>query len=197
MDRPGRDATSSVVSGRTSAEARDKLDALRRDLRLGTIAPDATVTVGDYLSGWIERHRTRVRPSTWLTAESHVRVYLIPALGRRPVARLTADDVSDALASFVRDGRPLQDGEKRRRTPVSPVTLEGHYVLWDSVATKSGCHFQVFLAGFSPDALEDYGTDSSDSYSGQTDEQGIPVGSYFFRVVATKCGLWSVSLARR
>src|SRR4051794_24049186 len=111
-----------TVTGRTSAEARDKLDVLRRDLRLGTIAPDPTVTVGDYLSGWIERHRTRVRPSTWLTAESYVRVYLIPALGGRPLARLTADNVSDALASFVRDGRPAQDGDRRRGTPVSSIT---------------------------------------------------------------------------
>ena len=58
-----------IVSGRTSAEARDKLDDLRRELRLGTLtATGPSETVGEYLAGWIERHRARVRPSTWLTA---------------------------------------------------------------------------------------------------------------------------------
>lgn len=98
-----------TVSGATSAEARDKLDGLRRDLRLGLLTPDGqSVTVGEYLTGWIERHRARVRPSTWRTAESYVRVYFIPALGRRPLARLTATEVETTLGSFVRDGRPVQ-----------------------------------------------------------------------------------------
>src|SRR6185503_1241990 len=63
-----------TVTAPTAAEARDKLDDLRRELRLGTLAPvGPTLTVADYLTGWIERHRARVRPSTWLTAESYVR----------------------------------------------------------------------------------------------------------------------------
>jgi integrase len=112
-----------VVTGRTADEARAKLDDLRRDLRLGTLTDAGPAqTVGDYLTGWIERHRTRVRPSTWITAESYVRVYLVPALGRRPLVRLTATDVETALASFVRDGRPVLAGDARRRSPVSAVT---------------------------------------------------------------------------
>jgi integrase len=112
-----------TVSGRTSAETRDKLDTLRRELQLGTLAPAGpTQTVGAYLTDWIELHRSRVRPSTWLTAESYVRVYLIPALGRHALVRLSSVDVERALASFVRDGRPVVAGDTRRRSPVSPVT---------------------------------------------------------------------------
>lgn len=111
-----------TVTGRTADEAREKLDELRRELRLGTLTPTGPVTVGEYLEGWIERHRMRVRPSTWLTAEQYVRVYLVPALGRRPLARLTAEDVETALASFIRDGRPVQGGDVRARRPVSAVT---------------------------------------------------------------------------
>lgn len=104
------------VSAPTSTEARDKLDALRRELRLGTLAPAGPAdTVGDYLAGsgrldddgrlvegWIARHRSHVRPSTWRTAESYVRVYLVPALGRIQLARLTSADVERALASMVK-----------------------------------------------------------------------------------------------
>ena len=109
-----------TVSGRTSEETRAKLDDLRRDLRLGVLAPSGSVTVGEYLTGWIERHRARVRPSTWLTAESYVRVYLIPSLGRKPLTRLTAADVEDAMAAWMRDGRPGAPETARR--PVSAVT---------------------------------------------------------------------------
>jgi integrase len=107
-----------VVSGATSSEARDKLDALRRELRLGTLAPAGpTLTVGEYLAGWIERHRAHVRPSTWRTAESYVRVYLVPALGRHALVRLSSADVERALAAFVSDGRPGHPGN-----PVAPIT---------------------------------------------------------------------------
>ena len=34
-------------------------------------------------------------------------MYLIPALGRKPLARLTADDAGDALASFILVGRAV------------------------------------------------------------------------------------------
>jgi integrase len=109
------------VSGATQAEARDKLDELRRDLRLGTLTPaGAPVTVGDYVTGWLERHRTQVRPSTFRTDETYVRRYIVPSLGRIPLARLMAADVERALGSFVRDGRPGNGGH-----PVSAVTA-GH-----------------------------------------------------------------------
>jgi integrase len=104
-----------TVMGRTADEARAKLDDIRRDLRLGVVAPTGPATVGDYLAGWIERHRARVRPSTWLTAESYVRVYLIPAFGRKSLARLAASDVEDALASFMRNGRPPTPEDLKRR----------------------------------------------------------------------------------
>lgn len=115
-----------VVSGATSDDARGKLDKLRDRLRLGTLGASDAGTLGDYLAGWIERHRVRVRPSTWRTAEMYVRVFLIPALGRVPLARLTADDVERALGSFVRAGHPVIPDAKRKPRPVSPVTA--HHV---------------------------------------------------------------------
>lgn len=54
-----------TVKCRTADEARGKLDDLRRELRLGTLTAGPSLTVGDYLGGWIERDRLRVRPATW------------------------------------------------------------------------------------------------------------------------------------
>jgi len=115
-----------IVNAATSEEARDLLDELRRDLRLGTIAPAGrAVTVGEYLTGWIERNRTRVRPSTWRQRESHVRVYLNPALGRTTLTRLSAADVERAIASFMKGGRPVtQEDRKRGRQKHLPISAQ-------------------------------------------------------------------------
>lgn len=115
-----------VVSGATQQEARAKLDELRRKLRLGTLGANDAGTVGDYLAGWLERQRVAVRPSTWRTSAGYVEGYLIPALGTIPLARLIADDVSRALSTFAKVGRPAQDGQQRPPRPVSAMTV--HHV---------------------------------------------------------------------
>ncbi len=111
-----------TVSGPTSEDVRGKLDKLRDALRLGNLAPTGDGTVGEYLAGWIERHRARVRPATWLECEVHVRVYLIPGIGRKPLSRLTATDVEDMLAKFMRDGRPMLPRDKKKPAPTSALT---------------------------------------------------------------------------
>ncbi|MDQ2935498.1 MAG: site-specific integrase, partial [Chloroflexota bacterium] len=110
-----------TVSGSTAAEARARLDVLRRKLRLGALAPTGSGTLADYLGGWLERDRSRVRPSTWRSRELHVRCYLIPALGNVALARLSAADVERALAAFVRSGRPPLAGQPRGK-PIAPMT---------------------------------------------------------------------------
>jgi integrase len=111
-----------VVSAPTAIEAREKLDELRRNLRLGTLSA-SRVTVAAYLTDWLERDRARVRPSTWRSRESHVRVYLIPTLGRLPLAKLTATDVERAQGAFLEHGRPVPgDGKPRRGRPARPAS---------------------------------------------------------------------------
>lgn len=110
-----------TVAGRTSAETREKLDHLRASLRIGALAPSGAGSVADYLSAWLERDRQRVRPSTWRARELHVRGYLIPALGRLALARLSSADVERALASFLRSGSPSVSEARRR--PLSPLTV--------------------------------------------------------------------------
>lgn len=110
-----------TVSGSTALEARTHLDELRRKLRLGALATSGRGTLAEYLTGWLERDRSRVRPSTWRSRELHVRCYLIPALGNRALARLSAADVEQALAAFVRSGRPSLAGQPRGK-PIAPMT---------------------------------------------------------------------------
>jgi integrase len=68
-----------------------------------------------------------VRPSTWRVREVHVRCYLIPALGRLPLARLSAAEVESALSSFLVTGRPDRPVKRTRgrqnAAGVSPQTV--------------------------------------------------------------------------
>lgn len=115
-----------VVRAATSGAARDKLDELRRELKLGMLAPAGGGTVAEYLSDWLERERTRIRPSTWRGREQHVRAYLIPAFGKLTLVRLTPVQVERAMARFIEAGRP-KGGQTLRRglppRPVSPLTV--------------------------------------------------------------------------
>ena len=114
-----------VVQGETSKDARDKLDRLRDELRLGTIAPAGHgVTVGEYLADWIEREKAHVRPSTWRSHETHVRCYLVPALGMRSLSRLSPAEVERALARFTQSGRPVLPNERLGRRPKDPAKLK-------------------------------------------------------------------------
>ncbi len=110
-----------LVTGRTSAEARGRLDELRAKLRVGALAPSGGGTLADYLTGWLERDRQRVRPSTWRSREMHVRCYLVPGLGRLALARLSSADVERALAAFLRSGSPALPAARRR--PLAPLTV--------------------------------------------------------------------------
>ncbi len=115
------------VSAATSAAARDKVDKLRADLRLGTMAPvGPPLTVDEYLTSWIERDRIRVRPATWVGRASHVNTYLVPTLGRLALARLAPSDVEHALARWLEKGRPVTAEESRRGAPrprpIAPLT---------------------------------------------------------------------------
>jgi integrase len=110
-----------LVTGRTSAEARNKLDELRAKLRVGTLSPSGSGTVAEYLASWIERDRQRVRPSTWRSRETHVRCYLVPAIGRLSLARLSSVDVERALEAFLLSGSPVLAAARRRS--LSPLTV--------------------------------------------------------------------------
>lgn len=101
------------VSALTQAEARRRLAALRADTDRG-LAPAGPL--GDYLTGWLARERPRIRPSTWHQREQHVRLYLVPRLGRVPLAKLSPLDVERVTAALVAEGRSPSTAAKVRVT---------------------------------------------------------------------------------
>lgn len=83
-----------TVYGRTVAEVTKKLEAAKRQAGIPTeTASDATVA--DYLAGWLQDKRGPLEASTWAGYEQIVRVHLVPALGKYPLASLQPRHLSD------------------------------------------------------------------------------------------------------
>lgn len=93
-----------TVSGPTQADVRRALSELRAELDHG-LPPGRPSTVAEFLTGWLEASRQRIRPATWRQYEGAVRVYLTPALGRLTLDKLTPTDVERMTAGLIASGR--------------------------------------------------------------------------------------------
>jgi integrase len=91
--------------GRTRREVQVQLSAAQRELAQGLSPSDARVTVGRFLERWLnDAVRPAVRPSTLRSYEMHVRLYLVPDIGRLPLARLSPIEVQGMLNDRLKSG---------------------------------------------------------------------------------------------
>lgn len=104
-----------TIAGKTQAEVRRALAELTAQLDHG-LAPPAPQTVADFLAGWLEASRQRVRPSSWYRAEQAVRLHLAPAIGRLPLAKLSPSDVERVTAGLIASGRSPRTAQIARST---------------------------------------------------------------------------------
>ena len=82
------------VYGKTWDEARRKLTEMLAKSDQGIPAADTTESLGTYLAYWLEyvvRHK--VRPSTLYSYSKCVNAYIVPRLGKKRLAPLSAKDV--------------------------------------------------------------------------------------------------------
>jgi integrase len=86
------------VSRWSRAEVRDKLQAALRGEANGLPLPTERVTLGSFLDQWLrDSARPSIRPRTFVSYASVVRVHLAPALGQVPLARLSPQHVQALL----------------------------------------------------------------------------------------------------
>lgn len=82
------------VYGKTREEARKKLTEMLSKSDQGIPAADTTESLGAYLAYWLEHVvRHKVRASTVYSYSKCVNAYIVPQLGKKKVARLSAKDV--------------------------------------------------------------------------------------------------------
>lgn len=92
--------TRRLVYGKSWDEAHEKLTKLKGASQNGIPVSVMKSTVAEYMAHWLEYvSKPKVRRVTWVNYESLVRNYIVPGLGRKKVARLTARDVRTFLVT--------------------------------------------------------------------------------------------------
>ncbi|MEE1939657.1 site-specific integrase [Streptomyces sp. TRM 70361] len=104
------------VYGRTWDEAHEKLTRLKADSQTGLPVATSRMTVAEYLAYWLAHvARVKVRKTTYVNYESLVRNYIVPGLGRKRVARLTARDIRAFLLTTARTCQCCAQGKDEAR----------------------------------------------------------------------------------
>lgn len=89
--------------GSSRREVERKLKDALAALDAGLQVPDPKYSVGMHLQGWLDWQRSRVRPSTWVSYEGHVRMHLATLHGI-PLIRLAPPDVRRLIVRLLADG---------------------------------------------------------------------------------------------
>ncbi len=86
----------------TRKEVAVRLERLRQSHREGTLSDaDARLTLHGYLDQWLTGIRHTVKPATWRAYEEKVRLYIVPALGKRRLADVTPLQVQNLYSDLL------------------------------------------------------------------------------------------------
>src|SRR4051812_28470961 len=85
----------SYIYSNTRKDVQERLRQALHELQQGTLPTDTKrQTVGQFLTDWLNNTaKQTLRPSTYVTYEIHVRVHLIPALGRLALQKLSPQHI--------------------------------------------------------------------------------------------------------
>jgi integrase len=98
-----------VVYGKTLDEARDKLLKAMQQARSGIPVPDESWKLGAYLEYWLENVvKPNRRPATYALYETIIRLYLVPGLGAKSLARLSVPAVQMFLNQRIEAGDSIR-----------------------------------------------------------------------------------------
>lgn len=121
-----------LIYGKTAAEVQEALLKARADRAAGLPIAVERQNVEQFLTRWIDRSvRPSVRPLTLEQYEQHVRLYLTPAFGRLPLAKLHSAEIQDFIA------RQLLKGLSARTVRLSLFVLRracAQAVKWHTLA---------------------------------------------------------------
>ena len=99
------DGKRQAVYGRTRQVVMEKLRALQAQARQAGRLPDAgNMTLGDYLTHWLEQAAPRLRPKTLDDYQAVVRVHVLPGLGGVKLSRLQPLHLARHYAALRKSG---------------------------------------------------------------------------------------------
>ncbi len=88
----------------TRQEAARLMNAALKDKEDGIPIITDSQTVGEYLTSWLETVRYQVKPSTWRRYGNFVKGHIIPALGKIPLSKLSAQQVQMLYTKVLNKG---------------------------------------------------------------------------------------------
>lgn len=101
----GTDGRRRSVYAKGFKEAQTRLRKALETTERGELLPDQRRTTAAWLGTWMAASvRPRLRPQTVTSYQGTVDRYLVPTLGKIPVARLAIEDVNAMLATMARNG---------------------------------------------------------------------------------------------
>lgn len=93
------------VYGKTRQEATRKMQEAIHDLEHGvTMLKNDRLTLGAYLDSWLAVKKPEMELSAWLRYEQYARLHIKPVLGRVPLLKLTAHQLSTLYARKLEEG---------------------------------------------------------------------------------------------
>lgn len=93
------DGNSRSIMGKSRAEVAKKLADALHDLDRGVSAPkDGRLTVGAFLDNWLVTKKPEIEHSYWVRCEAYIRLYVKPNIGRVPLVKLNAQQLSKLYA---------------------------------------------------------------------------------------------------
>jgi integrase len=93
------------VYGDTRKEVAERLTTLLREQHTGTLAKDGKLTVGDFLTSWLEDKAARgLRPATVRGYRTWISQHLVPTLGRIRLEKLQPQDVDAMVKAKLASG---------------------------------------------------------------------------------------------
>jgi integrase len=103
VDATGKLHRQSVFAA-TERGVRRRLRELVGPREAGVIAPGARETMARFLASWLEGVKPTLRTRSWDRYEEHIRLHLIPTVGRIPLARLSPMAVQRANNALLKMG---------------------------------------------------------------------------------------------
>lgn len=127
----GRKIRRWVPAGTRRADAEKVLAELIRRKYDGEPVPTEKLTIAEYLvERWLPIQKSRLRASTYDSYRRNIDLHVIPALGRRPLAKVTPEDLDLFYAALLTEGRKQQDkGRGRSGSGLSPKTVRNIHVM--------------------------------------------------------------------
>lgn len=127
----GRKRRRWVPAGTRRADAERVLADLIRRKYDGEPVPTEKLTLAEYLvERWLPIQKSRLRASTYDSYRRNIELHVIPALGRRPLEKLTAEDLDLFYAALLTGGRKRIAKEGRRSAEgLSAKTVRNIHVM--------------------------------------------------------------------